>query len=343
MASDFIKLTQQNQAQSQIDALKQIGKPESFVGGEKIVLNGTDLSVFQGDIKNFQGTKLGGYSEEELGTIFNALDVNGDGTLDEEEIAAFAAMGTDSAGCIDNDKAIIDENDFQALYEMAQEYVDDALDETDVNTNSSASDNKNSVETSDENTSTASSVTKTEATLSDNEALAAAAELRTAMKGWGTDEATVNRIILESGYNSADIVKIMDAFEGQYGESLMSDIQGDFSGNAETALRETLYNAASQQALESMGWASIDDIPSDIVMKANEFYSELESADATGYMKKFDKLPDAEKAQIMIACDALHPNESAMSRITEDRAWFGKEDGYVRNIISAMRNTAKSV
>ena len=184
-------------------------------------------------------------------------------------------------------------------------------------------------------------VQTTDATLSDNEALALASELRSAMAGWRTDEAKVHDILQERGYNSADVLKIMNAFESKYNESLMSDIQGDFSGNEETNLRETLFKAAASEAAQSLGWTSIDDIPSDIVDMANDFYLELESSDATGYMKKFDKFSDSQKSQIMVACQVLHPDELAISRITEDRAWFGKEDGYVDNILRALKNTAK--
>jgi len=363
MANDFMKLTANNQKQSQIDALKKIGNSTFGVNGGRIVMNGTNLSVFQGDVENFKKSGLGNYGKEQLETIFGALDVNGDGDLSMDEIQSFAALGSDEANIIEDDKNIIDESDFAALYDMAQDYVEQALEEEDTPAvqNQSAVNNSdlydNSLNTTkvDSSKETASNkAVQTEqdgepqeqnsitATLSNNEASALAAELRVAMKGLGTDEKTVNNILLERGYNSADIVKIMDAFEQQYGETLMSDIQGDFSGKDETALREVLYAASEEQALQSLGWKTLDDIPSDIVQKANEYYTELESNNALGYMSKFNNLPDSEKSQILLACDLLHKGESAMSRLTEGMVWFGNEDKYVNNIITAMKNTAKT-
>ena len=162
------------------------------------------------------------------------------------------------------------------------------------------------------------------------------------MAGLGTDEKTVSQILTQSGYSSADIVKIMDAFESNYGESLMSDIQGDYSGNAETQLRNVLYNSAAAEAQTTLNWQSTNDIPTDIASKANELYSQLESSDATGYMKEFSKLSNEEQAQVMLACDLLHPNESVMDRLTEGKPWFGKEDGYVDNIIKGMKKVANT-
>ena len=91
-----------------------------------------------------------------------------------------------------------------------------------------------------------------------------------------------------------------------------------------------------------MNWQSTNDIPTDIASKANELYSQLESSDATGYMKEFSKLSNEEQAQVMLACDLLHPNESVMDRLTEGKPWFGKEDGYVDNIIKGMKKVANT-
>jgi len=375
MANDFMKLTAKNQTQSQIDALKKIGDAGYGVNGGQIVFDGDNLSIFQGDVNNFKSTGLGGYNADQLGTIFAALDVDGNGKLDMNELQSFAALGEDTEDVIDNDKAIIDETDFAALFDLAQEYVEEALVEEETpktpttnNNNNNTNNNtktdvkpeiptvkpsegkeeikdKEQTKVEEEITPTPEperEVQTTDATLSDNEALALASELREAMQGWGTDEAKVHDILQERGYNSADVLKIMNAFESKYNESLMSDIQGDFSGNEETNLRETLYNSAAQQAMEALGWTSTEDIPDNIVQKANEFYSQLESADATGYMKGFDKLSDSEKAQILIACDMMHPEESSVSRVTEGRAWFGKEDGYVDRMIGSLKSVANT-
>ena len=368
MANDFMKLTAKNQTQSQIDALKKIGDAGYGVNGGQVVFDGDNLSIFQGDVNNFKSTGLGGYNADQLGTIFAALDVDGNGKLDMNELQSFAALGEDKEDVIDNDKAIIDETDFAALFDLAQEYVEEALVEEETPKTPTTNNNtKNDIQPEiptvkpsekkeeikdKEQTKVEEDVTPTpeperevqttDATLSDNEALALASELREAMQGWGTDEAKVHDILQERGYNSADVLKIMNAFESKYNESLMSDIQGDFSGNEETNLRETLYNSAAQQAMEALGWTSTEDIPDNIVQKANEFYSQLKSADATGYMKGFDKLSDSEKAQILIACDMMHPDESSVSRVTEGRAWFGKEDGYVDRMIGSLKTVANT-
>jgi len=127
MANDFMKLTAKNQTQSQIDALKKIGDAGYGVNGGQIVFDGDNLSIFQGDVNNFKSTGLGGYNADQLGTIFAALDVDGNGKLDMNELQSFAALGEDTEDVIDNDKAIIDETDFAALFDLAQEYVEEAL------------------------------------------------------------------------------------------------------------------------------------------------------------------------------------------------------------------------
>lgn len=177
-------------------------------------------------------------------------------------------------------------------------------------------------------------------TLTDAQADEKATALYNAMKGAGTDEEAVKNILINEGYGSADIVKIMDTFDSKYDESLMSWIQNDFSGAEETQLREALYGAAKEQAQLKLGWESKDDIPSDIATLANNFYTKFQELNAASYMVDFDKMEPEMKAQIMIACDMLHPEQTSMSRITEDRVYFGSEDQYVRDIISALKGVA---
>lgn len=374
MATDnFMKLTVKNQ--SQVDALKKIGKHDFGVNGGRVVLNGENLSIFQGDVENFQNSGLGNYNAEQLETVFAVLDADGNGKLDASELKAFASLGEDTDNIIENDKNIIDETDFEALYNMAQDYVEEALvDDTDPTPAPTTPDTDVVVkpdvkpevpvvkpdvtpeidvkpetkpeikpETKPEEKVTEPEVeekTTEESVIDDNEAEAAAQELRTAMKGLGTDEKTVTRILEKSGYSSADLVKIMDVFENKFGESLMSDIQDDYSGKAETQLRNVLYNAAATEAQKSLGWKSADDIPQDVAAKAEEYYKQLESNNALGYMKEFNKLTDQEKSQILVACDMLHSDETAVNRLTQGMVWFGKEDGYVNGMISALKNTA---
>lgn len=370
MATDnFMKLTVKNQ--SQVDALKKIGKHDFGVNGGRVVLNGENLSIFQGDVENFQNSGLGNYNAEQLETVFAVLDADANGKLDASELKAFASLGEDTDNIIENDKNIIDETDFEALYNMAQDYVEEALvDDTDPTPAPTKPDTdvvvkpdvkpevpvvkpdvtpeidvkpETKPETKPEEKVTEPEVeekTTEESVIDDNEAEAAAQELRTAMKGLGTDEKTVTRILEKSGYSSADLVKIMDVFENKFGESLMSDIQDDYSGKAETQLRNVLYNAAATEAQKSLGWKSADDIPQDVAAKAEEYYKQLESNNALGYMKEFNKLTDQEKSQILVACDMLHSDETAVNRLTQGMVWFGKEDGYVNGMISALKNTA---
>lgn len=361
MATDnFMKLTVKNQ--SQIDALKKIGKHDFGVNGGRVVLNGENLSIFQGDVENFKNSGLGNYNAEQLETVFSVLDADGNGKLDASELKAFASLGEDPDNIIENDKNIIDETDFEALYAMAQDYVEEALVEEpetnpttpDTTIDVPTVDDKDKVDDSDKKVTDDGKTVEDKTTvpdeiiepeteksvIDDNDAAAAAEELRTAMAGLGTDEKTVTKVLIESGYTSADIVKIMDVFEKKYGETLMHDIQGDYSGKEETKLRNVLYNSAAAEAQETLGWQSTDDIPEDVAKKANEFYTKLESSNALGYMKEFDKLSDTEKAQILVACDMLHTDDTAINRLTEGMAWFGKEDGYVDGIMSALKNTA---
>jgi len=152
----------------------------------------------------------------------------------------------------------------------------------------------------------------------------------------GTDEDVVSNYLLSGNYNSADIVKIMKAYEEKYGHSLMSAIQGDYSGGAETELRNVLYDASMAEALKASGWNTVEDIPGDVVDSAIEYYQAFQKSDATGYMSKFDKLPADQKAQIIMACQILYPDFDLMNELTEDRVWFGAEDKYVDNILNAL-------
>ena len=336
MTDNFGKFTINKNNAAQLEALKKIGDINFGVNDGRIVKVGNDLSVFQGDMDNLKKSELAQfYGEEQIQTIFNAVDADGNGKLDSKEINMLATLGDDPSYVIPDDKATIDESDFGVLFDMAQNYVNEALEEPVEPGKPESNNNNNSDKTTNEapisndkptqevkeeiKTTTANE----RATISDNDALARAQELRSAMAGWGTDEKTVARILEDSGYSTADILKISSTFENTFGESLMHDVQNDFSGKQETVHRELLYGAASEEARQTIGWNSTDDIPKDVVAKANEFYAELESASAIGYMKDFKGLSSEEKAQILVACDMLHPDESAVSRLTENRVWFG--------------------
>ena len=82
-----------------------------------------------------------------------------------------------------------------------------------------------------------------ESSLTDREVELMADKLHQAMKGWGTDEAAVEEVLYDPSLTSADLLKIMDAFEAKYGESLEKDIRGDFSGKAQKGLLEVLEKA----------------------------------------------------------------------------------------------------
>ncbi|MBQ2645329.1 hypothetical protein IJG14_07155 [bacterium] len=345
---DFGSLTQANQSQSQIDALQKIAKPINFVNGSRVITNGSDLSVFQGDLQNFKDAKIGGFNDEQLEMIFGALDVNGDGEIDEEEVTSFAAMGDGLNGVLDNHSSIIDQSDFQALYEMAQGYVDEALNDTDTDTTTTTTTADTTTDTTTTDTTSTANTNRTEPTLSDNQAIAVATELYGKVDGWTTygEKQDIKAILLERGYNSADLVKIMNAYQevNPNGVSLMQDIQGEFSGGDEDKLRETLFAASTQQAKEALGWTSTDDIPQDIMKKSSELYLGLSSGEwfaDDNAMAEFDKYSPEEKAQIMVAMEMLYPDKSAMTRIT-DHVYWGKEDGYVQNILSSLNQVANS-
>lgn len=68
-------------------------------------------------------------------------------------------------------------------------------------------------------------------------------KLHAAMDRLGTNEDAVDEVLKNSGLSSVDIVRIMDVYEEKYGESLESDIKGDFSGKAQDELLEILENA----------------------------------------------------------------------------------------------------
>lgn len=355
MTDNFGKFTINKNNAAQLEALKKIGDINFGVNDGRIVKVGNDLSVFQGDMDNLKKSELAQfYGEEQIQTIFNAIDADGNGKLDSKEISMLATLGDDPSYVIPDDKATIDESDFGVLFDMAQNYVNEALEEPVEPEKPESNNNNNSDKTTNEEPISnykptqevkeeiKSTTANERATISDNDALARAQELRSAMAGWGTDEKTVARILEGSGYSTADILKISSTFENAFGESLMHDVQNDFSGKQETVHRELLYGAASEEARQTIGWNSTDDIPKDVVAKANEFYAELESASAIGYMKDFKGLSSEEKAQILVACDMLHPDESAVSRLTENRVWFGKEDGYVDDMISSLMETANT-
>ncbi len=355
MTDNFGKFTINKNNAAQLEALKKIGDINFGVNDGRIVKVGNDLSVFQGDMDNLKKSELAQfYGEEQIQTIFNAIDADGNGKLDSKEISMLATLGDDPSYVVPDDKATIDESDFGALFDMAQNYVNEALEEPVEPEKPVSNNNNNSGKTTNEapisdykptqevKEEIKSTTANERATISDNDALARAQELRSAMAGWGTDEKTVVRILEGSGYSTADILKISSTFENAFGESLMHDVQNDFSGKQETVHRELLYGAASEEARQTIGWNSTDDIPKDVVAKANEFYAELESASAIGYMKDFKGLSSEEKAQILVACDMLHPDESAVSRVTENRVWFGKEDGYVDDMISSLMKTANT-
>ena len=87
MATDnFMKLTVKNQ--SQVDALKKIGKHDFGVNGGRVVLNVENLSIFQGDVENFQNSGLGNYNAAQHETVFAVLDADGNGNLDASELQA---------------------------------------------------------------------------------------------------------------------------------------------------------------------------------------------------------------------------------------------------------------
>ncbi len=350
MADQFLKFTVNPNNAKQQEAMQQLAAKGSGISGGFMFQSGEDLSIFEGDVSQFSESFGGvsGYSEEQSAKIFGVIDTDGNGKLDTNEINAFASLGDE--GFIENDEIRLDETDITVLMDIAKSNVEEALEEDPEDDTTAVKDETTETVVADDTktTTTAKPTTSSErATISDNDASARAAELRNAMAGWGTDEASVTKILEESGYSSADILKIMDSFESSYGETLMNDIQCDYSGSAETVHREVLYSAASEEARQTLGWNKTEDIPEEVAAKANEFYSQLESADATGYMKDFDALPDAEKAQILVACDMLHTDESSVSRVTEDRVWslFGigrVEDHYVDNMINALRSTANT-
>ncbi|MDD3237310.1 MAG: annexin [Candidatus Gastranaerophilales bacterium] len=61
-------------------------------------------------------------------------------------------------------------------------------------------------------------------------------ELKSAMKGLGTDEDVVNTILKDGGYNSDQMAQILENYDTTNG-SLIGDIKGDFSGKAEKELK----------------------------------------------------------------------------------------------------------
>lgn len=176
-----------------------------------------------------------------------------------------------------------------------------------------------------------------EVTMSSKDLADIANKLYFAMKGVGTDEKTVNDIILNGNYSSSELVQIMSAYEELRGTPLMEDIQGDFSGGAETKLREKLYNALQEEVNNRTEYDTNPNAKMSAL--ADEFYKEFNSSDATGFMEKLmnSDLSDSEIVQVLTAY-ANDYGENPMTQITEGRAWFGKEDGYVQKIMNAYLN-----
>ena len=98
---------------------------------------------------------------------------------------------------------------------------------------------------------------KQDVSLSDREIDLMVDKLHTAMKGWGTDEQAVNEVLNDESLTAADILTIMNAYEEKYGESLESDIKGDFSGDAEDGLLEVLTNA-EKEVMENVKTDPVD-------------------------------------------------------------------------------------
>ena len=93
-----------------------------------------------------------------------------------------------------------------------------------------------------------------ESTISDADALSYAKQLHEATAGkWGTDEDAVESILYSDDLSSKDIVKIMNAYEAEYGKSLEKAIKNDFSGKAEDRLLDVLNDAEQEAARETEG------------------------------------------------------------------------------------------
>lgn len=161
----------------------------------------------------------------------------------------------------------------------------------------------------------------------------------------GTDEDAVKKIILGEGegatqYSDAQLVQIMQAYEKKHGASLIQHIQNDFSGGDENVLREKLFGAMQNEVMRIKKY----DAPASkkVADGVEEFNRELNSGIAIGFMGKFtsDEYTDAEKVEIL----AKYADEYGANPIKDitDYAWFGAEDGHVRNIFEAYLNVLKN-
>lgn len=165
MANEFGKLTINQNNAAQIDALKKIADPSFGVNGARIIKSGNDLSIFQGDVEKFKESNLNKvFNEEQLQALFNVMDADGSGQLDANEISSLASMGDDKYDCVPDDKISIDENDMTALYEMAQSYVEDALNDDDDGATTTTPTNTTKPTTDNTGNSTTTTVTTTTVT-----------------------------------------------------------------------------------------------------------------------------------------------------------------------------------
>ncbi len=286
-----------------------------------------DVSILF-DILNYEEDGNDTLSKEEM-SIFNDSKANGISTFriwdklfgyDEEEI----------------DKYLNDESDSSSTDSTSDSSSTDATTST-PSTDSSQTPTDTTEGTGQESDSSDASENElTQASISDRIAKIEANKLYNAMERLGTDESTVSAVLKESNYTPADIVKIMKAYESQYGKSLMKDIQEDYSGAAETDLRNLLYKSAEIIAYNALGWNSPDDIPEDIVLKTSELYNSLSSFNYASGMQKFNSLNKNEMAQVIIAYEMLYGDDNAMDTITQGKHYYGAEDTYVNNIINSL-------
>lgn len=99
-----------------LEALRTIGDNKDIFKSANIN-DGSNLSIFQGNIDNFKKIDLG-LNEAQMSTLFKAIDVNGDGEIDEEEMNALAALGGDDK------KGELDIADIEAICSFSQDNID---------------------------------------------------------------------------------------------------------------------------------------------------------------------------------------------------------------------------
>ncbi|MCR5260258.1 MAG: CHAP domain-containing protein [Candidatus Gastranaerophilales bacterium] len=111
----FFKNTIKNGTVGQLSALEKLGKANVNVSGFG---SAEKASIFEGNFKNFKGTDLSNvFNEKELKALFTILDADGDGKLNETEVAKMAvAGGAKGAGKVDK-------NDLTALMKDAKNYA----------------------------------------------------------------------------------------------------------------------------------------------------------------------------------------------------------------------------